>query len=117
MNNIFKNAYFGKEYRTRDGRKAIFHRNANDKVWYLIKEDIHDRIPYNADGTCRGDNCHDIVAEWQEEVNEEELEELIIETIKEKDKISKQCEGLGQCYGYSYVDILKEVLHKLIKNK
>lgn len=79
MNNIFKDAYFGKEYRTRDDKKAIFHRNANDKVWYLIKEDIHERIPYNADGTCRGDNCHDVVAEWQEPVDVEELRKEIEE--------------------------------------
>lgn len=74
--NIFNNAYFGKPYKMRNGNKAIFHRNANNRTWYLICEEIHDRIPYNVDGTSRGDNCFDIVSEWQEEINEEELDKL-----------------------------------------
>lgn len=82
MENRFENAYFGKPYKTRDGHRALFHRNANDKIWYLFTEDIHERIPYNADGTCRGDDCHDIISEWQEEISDEELEELAEEFIQ-----------------------------------
>lgn len=46
MENIFENAYFGKPYKTRDGRKAIYHgtkkhRSSDGKVWiyhYLMVE-------------------------------------------------------------------------------
>lgn len=79
--NIFENAYFGKAYKMRNGNKAIFHRN-NNRTWYLICEEIHDRIPYNVDGTSRGDNCFDIVSEWQEEINEEELAKIAEESSK-----------------------------------
>lgn len=74
--NIFANAYFGKEYKMRNGNKAIFHRNANNRTWYLICEEIHDRIPCDADGTCRGDSCFDIISEWTEEINVEAFNEL-----------------------------------------
>lgn len=46
MNNIFENAYFGKPYRTRDGKKAFYHgskkhKSGDGKVWiyhYLMVE-------------------------------------------------------------------------------
>lgn len=74
MNNIFVNAYFGKPYRTRDGRKAL--------VWYYhVGQDIIDQvvlITTNAGQICvEGDGkdinepyhntLNDIVSEWQEE--------------------------------------------------
>lgn len=70
--NIFENAYFGKPYKMRNDKKAIFHRNANNRTWYLICEEIHDRIPYDSNGICRGDSCYDIISEWEEEINQEE---------------------------------------------
>lgn len=107
MENIFENAYFGKEYKTRDGRKALFHRNANNRTWYLITEDINDRIPYNADGTCVGDSCHDIVSEWEEPINEDKLDRFANKKLLEEIKIAKQSESLGQCYGVDFVSGFK----------
>lgn len=84
MKNLFENAYFGKAYKMRNGNKAIFHRNVNNRTWYLICEEIHDRIPCDADGTCRGDNCFDIISEWQEEINEEELDKFAYDYCPEE---------------------------------
>lgn len=67
MDNIFKNACFGKVYKTRDGRKAIFHKNTINRTWYFIVEEFYERIPYNSDGTCRGNEDLDIVSEWADE--------------------------------------------------
>lgn len=118
MKNMFKNAYFGKPYKTRDGEKAIYLREDFKHHLYLENGGI---IDCNRDGTFESVIGRieklDIVSEWQEELTDDELAKLINETIKEKDKLSKHYEGLGLYYGYSYVDILKEVLHKLLKNK
>ena len=65
MENIFENADFGKPYRTRDGRKALYIGDfVNDKISLLTEQngtiwvsiDGHSDYKYN-----------DIVSEWQEE--------------------------------------------------
>lgn len=66
MNNIFKNAYFGKAYRTRDNHKAIYINAING-----IKLQTDDnRVLINAlDGKSLGMfQEDDIVSEWQEEI-------------------------------------------------
>lgn len=81
MDNIFKNAYFGKLYKTRDGRKAIYlskgkisifstiHRLAIEPTKFSNVESIG---KYDDAGNCSNGfyDC-DIVSEWQEEINEE----------------------------------------------
>lgn len=80
--NMFKNAYFGKLYKTRDGNKAI----------YIYKETIYPfrhalslggvvNAMYKENGLydmeIEADNYHaDIVSEWDEPINEEELDRL-----------------------------------------
>lgn len=78
MKNIFENAYFGKAYKTRDGRKALFSRKDGD-TFDLETEDSYN--PVRSDGsflyTKEGyESNSDIVSEWQEEINEEELDKL-----------------------------------------
>ena len=64
MNNMFKNAYFGKVYKTRDGRKAI----------YISQESVY---PFRHALSLQLDNYQaDIVSEWQEEIDEEHLDDL-----------------------------------------
>lgn len=90
MNNIFENAYFGKVYITRDGRKAIykdtFFRKSyeTDALVQFHKlmvdggdEDGNDIIAFMNNGK-RGTKCQgiDIVSEWKEEINEKKLDEL-----------------------------------------
>lgn len=77
--NIFENAFFGKAYKTRDGRKVIFlrtfvghgynHYVSTGDLEYSVREDgkVDKHLyPYE----------EDIVSEWEEEINEEELEKL-----------------------------------------
>lgn len=91
MNNIFENAYFGKLYKTRDGRKVVFlrtfvcngykHYVSTGELEYSVREDgkvDKNLYPYE----------EDIVSEWQEEINEEELGELALE---EADNYATEC--------------------------
>ncbi len=77
--NIFENAYFGKSYKTRDGKKAIYINNLSDYTYHhqlaLCNGDIE---VYDNFGTrSYGGNGLDIVSEWQEEpITEEELDKL-----------------------------------------
>lgn len=80
MKNIFENAYFGKAYKTRDGRKAILV-NWSDrmtKVFLYVKErdmEFYGEEMYELDGTTsKGSTPHDIVSEWT--IDEEELDNL-----------------------------------------
>lgn len=74
MNNMFKNAYFGKLYRTEDGRKAAFV-NWNDrmtKAFLYVKErdmEFYGEEMYDIDGiTSKGSTPHNIVSEWVEPI-------------------------------------------------
>lgn len=87
MENIFKNAYFGKAYKTRGGDKVILV-TLLDKAAYLLSENKikdnsfeHILHAYRLDGICTEYQGYvlDIVSEWQEETAEEELEELLAE--------------------------------------
>lgn len=84
--NIFENAYFGKPYKTRDGRKAIFKffiPNSN-MVRVSIMEYTNNEWDYNLfiDGTSTDKELADIhkdwdiISEWQEPIDEEKLNEL-----------------------------------------
>ena len=77
MNNIFENAYFGKAYKTRIGRKAIYIKNLSDYTYHhQLVLDNGDIGVYDNFGKPYGDNVLDIVSEWHEEINEEKLDEL-----------------------------------------
>ena len=75
MNNIFENAYFGKPYKTRDGKKILFQCANADCVCLVTEEHC---ISYNFDGTVWGifEPENDIVSEWQKPIDEEELDKL-----------------------------------------
>lgn len=91
MNNIFENACFGKIYRTRDGSKAIYIGKSR-----LYKTDF--KIAYENSTslgrvTANGrywtesdvDSDHDIISEWQEPINDKELNKFVkISTILDK---------------------------------
>lgn len=107
MEDIFKDAYFNKPYRTRDGKKAIYHgseehKSGDGRIWlyhYLMLEpEISDFLGKNEvinlyeayindNGIgrfanlkyCKGSGAnagYDIISEWKEEINDEELDEL-----------------------------------------
>lgn len=70
-NNIFKNAYLGKAYRTRDNRKVVYWCIEEDEKWdgaiVCITDDSS--IHYNEDGTdyfAYGEpSGNDIIEEWE----------------------------------------------------
>lgn len=87
MNNMFENAYFGKAYKTRDGRKAYFrHYQHGDLRPYMCLIDGEEHW-YRLNGKNYVwkeddyDNPIDIVSEWQETINEEELDRLVRKKI------------------------------------
>lgn len=78
MNNIFENAYFGKSYKTRDGRKAIYWKYEPLERWHILIMENSLLTAVLSDGKmCSQINCgRDIVSEWQEEINVEAFKEL-----------------------------------------
>lgn len=83
MNNIFENAYFGKAQKTRDGRQAIYTIMSCGSHWLTI-QDTSFTWEYNDNGKLASniDNALDIVSEWEETINEEELDRLAEEYIQ-----------------------------------
>lgn len=102
-NNIFDGAYFGKVYKTRDGRKAVFlgiwkntlniHENP---IYKLHIDDEEEPIDCEENGQLYGETYTqfddgsvetygtDIVSEWKEEIN---VEELVVNKMNIFDKI------------------------------
>ena len=82
MKNIFENAYFGKAYRTREGRKALYHNIISTEEGtkhYLITISSGFICDNDGKSPCKDDS---IISEWREEVNEEELDKITKETLK-----------------------------------
>lgn len=82
MKNIFENAYFGKPYKTRDERKALYHDVAANIV-SLILPDFSFSVWLDGSFEDDKESNLDIVSEWHEEINEEELDNLAIKLIHE----------------------------------
>lgn len=121
MENIFKNAYLGKAYKTRDGHKAVFYNHHNSYVREranyvtMILEDHESIYRWYYDGTAADYQEHlDIISEWEDETNEEELDKMAIEECDKilKDEIfsyngaecvvlsdAEKCWKLGYCQG------------------
>lgn len=86
MENIFERACFGKPYRTRDGRKAIYFYQTERNKWHeLIVEGETISLPYQDNGLAVGQHLNnsewpeDIVSEWQDEISEEEYKNKLDE--------------------------------------
>lgn len=106
MKNIFENAYFGKPYKTRDGRKAIYLGNSHkkygeDEIITILDGNLSFHI-VELNGLCKSlCTCpSDIVSEWQEEINEEELDELAWKSLDKEvgGKISTFIKGFKVGY-------------------
>ena len=67
--NVFKNATFGKLYKTREGRKAVFLKYLDKGCLLLIKRDFG-FAPINVSdkGKHYFDKAWDIVSEWEENI-------------------------------------------------
>lgn len=80
MNNIFEGAYFGKPYKTRNGKIV---RYCGKQVRLYLCELDGAVINYFQDGSIfeRVESEFDIVSELTEEVDEEELDELLMQLL------------------------------------
>ena len=77
---MFENAYFGKLYKTRDGRKAIY----IQEDCCIVEGNIN-TLSYFDDGhyNISLEECDiDIVSEWQESIDKDKLDKIIIEEKK-----------------------------------
>lgn len=106
--NIFENTYFGKPYKTRDGRKAIFSRKdgytfdlETEESYNPVRED--GSFLYNKEGY---ESSCDIISEWQESINEEELDKLAIDegTKAIQHFINKE----QSKFAFEWADLVKE---------
>lgn len=99
MNNIFENAYFGKPYKTRDGKKAIYIYYGPDVQHPFIN--YHHLIYDGQNQIVAITNYEEIISEWQEEINEEELDKFAEESsprVGKLDNIFSYKEGFKEGY-------------------
>lgn len=121
MNNIFKNACFGKAYRTSDDRKAVYIHHykdsESDDMHYLIIEGSVVTYVWRADGKIApnyNNDGLDIVSEWQESIDEEELDRVAYEV----DNPFNPFGDSEQCFKYYAFHLgVKAGYRKAIENK
>lgn len=89
--NIFENAYFGKAYKTRDGKKAVLISLSNFSALLSMELDMSGissvTIPCGLDGKIRDkflSSDQDIVSEWEEDIDEEHLDDLAYDYNEER---------------------------------
>lgn len=90
---IFENAYFGKAYMLKDGRKAIYVRHKRNFHEVLV-HGTYDIYNYNNDGTLSGwtePTNSDVVSEWQEEIDEKELNKLAYAVFPDEEDDEDSC--------------------------
>lgn len=118
MKNIFEGAYFGKRYKTRDDRDAIY---CKYKLFYGVVPNSKHSITkhlllinnmqwvnvFDDGSTVIGKEYpNDIVSEWTEEVNDEELEKLAVEYADHAEMTGTSPDGYNtSCW--DYLDIIK----------
>lgn len=80
MGDMFKNAYFGKAYKTRNGRKIIYIHSSKDKITktiyhkLLLENDGFLVRLYDSNGNNLSMNSKfDVVSEWTEDIDKEQL--------------------------------------------
>lgn len=84
MENIFKDAYFGKPYKTAGGQKALYQYRDSTLAHLFTEGDEID--VYISDGRVDSrffDSKNDIVSEWEEEIDEDKLQALQAKCLAE----------------------------------
>ena len=85
MSKIFEGAKFGDAFKTKDGRKVIYHYY---ECWhYLITDDGGD-ICCGDDGSDTKNDCDNIVGRWVEPIDEKRLNDMAVQLADDycKDK-------------------------------
>lgn len=105
---MFENAYFGKPYKTRNGRKALYITKSSISVFVYVENS--GLSCYNAEGLHRRyadlDDFEsqkaytelDIISEWKEEIDEEKLHEISLNEAKKYANSEAHC--------ISYIDFI-----------
>lgn len=101
--NIFEGAYFGKTYKTRNG-KIVRYCGKNSSMYVL--EDDGVAVDYFPDGTFQtsGESEFDIVSEWTEETNEEYEDK--IKSLIESCAYWEAYEDLPELFAKSFKELL-----------
>lgn len=138
MKNIFENAFFGKRYLCRNNTIAYYCRCVDNKHYLMVDDSNNDFVLCNEDGHIfdpeklksvipEGKNkgktiCElygwnyeemvnyrlDIVAEWQEEINEKELDRLANQYVFEVDGTFKINELVQKAFKSGYRKAMEE---------
>lgn len=108
MENIFKNAYFGKAYKMRDGRKAIYIYYGADSIFPFIDRH-HIIIEGTPHITTSQSDSGEVVSEWSEEIDEEELGKIAIEESKNLPLLDTKV-GKAVAYSRGYKDGYRKAL-------
>lgn len=124
MKNIFENAYFGKVYKTRDGRKAVYTQGSINCHWLAV-EGTSFTWGYNNNGNLvsKIDESMNIVSEWQEEIDEEKIDELARKECSKYfigsndwlDIINNQFYNLEQAAIHAYIVCFKACYRKALE--
>lgn len=105
--NIFENAYFGKPYKTKGEKKAIYIHHYKDSeggdMHYLIIDGSVTTYVWGADGKIApsyNNDELDIVSEWEEEIDDIELYKLAL--MKNPNMAhSEDLYEVGMFYGFN----------------
>ena len=103
--NIFENSYFGKPYKTRDGRKALY--LYDYKCWIENDKDYTEYYPDGKWFQANIEHCLDIISEWQESIDEKELDELAYEYVSKAPQSGEGYEYQGEWIWEDMVDAYK----------
>ena len=111
--NIFENAYFGKAYKTRDSKKAIYIKNLSDYTYHhqLVLDNGDIEVYDNFGKRSYGGNGLDIVSEWEEEIDEEEIDEMAVQYACDSD-IVQVYEGEIKAYKAGFHKALEYLENK-----
>lgn len=113
MNNIFKNAYFGKAYKTKGDKKAIYTITSCDSHWLAV-QDTSFTWEYNDNGELVSgiDNAMNIVSEWPEKIDEESLDRKANEYVGNNGGCEHYDDGV-EAYKAGYREAENDIYEKL----
>lgn len=112
--NLFQSAYFGKAYKTRDGRKALYFCQPTPNVAHrLFIEGTLTYTTYNDYGRAWiTEGPDDIISEWEYEISEEEQDKMaqdfydkeIFEYAEDSKEPYIKCYKAGLCKGLAHIN-------------
>lgn len=87
MDNMFEHAYFCKPYKTRSGDKVFYFEKHIGEYPHMLLFSPTEASYYDDSGKNEDSTEFDVVSEWQEEINEAELDRLANAHCKELEEL------------------------------